>query len=146
MRKWLRPTIAITFGSLELTAGINTNGLDGAIVAAGGVSLNGIKNVHAFNELAKHNMVTVEMGSGNEGDEELGSVGVGTSISHGKETSLCVLVHEAFIIEAVAVDRFAATTVICSEITTLSHELRNNTVEAVTTVAEAFLSCAESAD
>lgn len=55
-----------------------------------------------FNDLAKDNVLTIQPGAGDSGDEELGAVGVGTSVGHGKETRLSVLKSEVLISELVA--------------------------------------------
>ena len=63
------------------------------------------------------------------GDEELRTVGVGTSIGHGQQTRTGVLQLEVFIRELLAVNAFASSTISVGEVTTLNHEVRNNTVE-----------------
>ena len=63
------------------------------------------------------------------GDEELRTVGVGTSIGHGQQTRTSVLQLEVLIGELFAVNAFASSTISVGEITTLNHEAGNNTVE-----------------
>merc|ERR1719291_482555 len=66
----------------------------------------------------------------NGANEELRTVGVWASVSHGQNTWLSVLVLEVFIWELFAVDRFTTSTVATGEVTTLKHELWNDTMEA----------------
>ena len=93
---------------------------------------------------------------------EIDDVRVGTSIGHGEKTWFSVLLLEVLICEFLAVDGFATSTlyhvqlnslllleksyIATSEVTTLQHELRNDSVELAALVAEALLACAESAE
>lgn len=43
-------------------------------------------DVHAFNNLSEDNVVTIEPRRLNSADEELGSVGVGSSVSHAQNS------------------------------------------------------------
>ena len=91
-------------------------------------------------------MLAIEPGGQDSGDEELGTVGVGTSVSHGEKTDLVVVLLEVLIGESSTVDRFATSTVVVGEVTTLEHELGDNTVERRTLVTKALLASAESAE
>ena len=64
-----------------------------------------------------------------EEDEELASVGVLTSIGHGEETSALVLLGEVLIVELGAIDGLSTGTVSSGEVTTLSHESWDDSVE-----------------
>lgn len=77
-------------------------------------------------------------------DEELGAVCVWTSVSHGKKTWSCVLGLEVLISELSAVDGFTTAAVAECEVTTLDHELWDDTVESAALVVEwlARLACA----
>jgi len=81
-------------------------------------------------------MSPVQPGSYNGGDEELRSVGIFTSVSHGKEARLGVFELEIFICEFVSVDGFSTSSVSLGEIPALDHEIRNYTVETGTFIAE----------
>jgi len=82
-----------------------------------------------ISDLAEDAVLAVEPGAGDGGDEELRAVGVGTSVSHGEEEGLLVAELEVLILELAAVDRDTTGTVAASEVTTLEHELRDDTVE-----------------
>jgi hypothetical protein len=107
---------------------------------------------------------TVKPRGNNSGDEELRSVRVLASVSHGKQTRLAVLQGQAWLLiypdpvsadnqpttpkrlhtsELFSVDRLASSTVALSEITTLEHELGNHTVERGSLVTEAILASGE---
>ena len=79
-------------------------------------------------------------------DEELGAVGVGTSVGHREDTGASVGAREVLISELLAVDGLSTGAVSTSEITTLKHELRDDTVERGALVAEALLTGAQSAE
>lgn len=130
---------------LELTRLVNGDLLSG-LARVGTKSLNGLDNIEALGDLTEDNVLTIEPRSDNGGDEELGTVGVGTSVSHGEKTDLVVVLLEVLIGESSTVDRFATSTVVVGEVTTLEHELGDNTVERRTLVTKALLASAESAE
>jgi hypothetical protein len=49
-----------------------------------------LDDVHAFNNLAKDDMLAVEPLCDGSGDEELGTISVATRVGHGQETRLAV--------------------------------------------------------
>lgn len=102
----------------------------------------------AVEYLAKDDVLAVEVRGRNGGYEELGAIGVwrgnssaswpkmrgimeltGTSIGHGQEERLLVLHGESLIVKLVAVDGLSAGTVTSSKVTTLDHELLDDTME-----------------
>lgn len=98
-------------------------------------------------------MLAIEPGGDDGGDEELGAVGVGTAVGHGEEAGLGVTEVEVLISKLVAVDGLAASAVAAGEVTTLDHEVLDDTVELGALVAEglarlahALLAGAESAE
>lgn len=111
-------------------------------------------------KLTENDMLVIEPSRHHRGDEELGPVGVGSSISHGQKASLGVQPFEILIWKGgmfiakqsgrsriptckfVAIDRFAASTVVAGKITALKHKLRDHTVKCGSFVAIAiFTSC-----
>ena len=71
---------------------------------------------------------------------------VGASVGHGEDTGASVLELEVLVGEGLAVDGLATSTVVSGEVTTLEHELGDDTVEGRVGVAEALLTGAESAE
>jgi len=61
--------------------------------------------------------------------EELGAVGVGAGVGHGENTGASVLQLEVLISELLTVDGLATSAVAASEITTLAHEVVDDTME-----------------
>lgn len=82
-------------------------------------SLQSLQHVHTLRHLTKHDVMAVQPGAGNGGDEELGSVGVGTAVGHGEETGALVLQGEVLIGETSAVDRLTASSVTHGEVSSL---------------------------
>ena len=103
-------------------------------------------NVHALDDGAKNNVTIVQPRGLDRSNEELGSVGVGSSVGHRHDAGSGVLQDEVLILELVSVDGLASGSVVVLEVATLAHEIRNHTVEGGTLVAEALLSGAESAE
>ena len=67
------------------------------------------------------------------GDEELTSIGSGSSIGH-RNAERFVFELEVFIGESISVDRLASSSVSSSEITALDHEVGDNSVEGTSCV------------
>ena len=139
--------------SRELTAVDDDNRLFGLVVSVNSVAFYHIENVKAVSDFAEDAVGTIEMGSGDEAEEELGAVGVGSSVGHGEDTSTLVLVYEVLIGESLSVDGGSTSSVSGGEITSLSHELRNDSVESASLEVEsltlwsaALLTCAESSE
>lgn len=103
-------------------------------------------DIHAFDDAAEDHVAIIEPGRLHGGDEELGSVGIGSGVGHGHDTGTGVPQDEVLILELVAVDGLASGAVVVLEIATLAHEVRNHTVEGGILVAEALLSGAESTE
>lgn len=57
-----------------------------------------------------------------------------------------MLQSEVFIFKLVSIDRFASSAIVVSKITTLAHEVWNDTVENASLVAKTFLSGAQSTE
>jgi len=98
----------------------------------------------AISDFTEDDMLAIEPRGDDGGDEELGAIGVGTSIGHGQQARLGVGLLEVLIGEFLTVDGLAASTVATSEVTTLKHELRDDTMELRACVAKALLTGAQS--
>jgi len=81
-------------------------------------------------------MLTVEPLSLDSAQEELRSVGVGTSVGHRQDTRASMLEGEVLVGEFLTVDGLTTSTVSASEVTTLAHELRDHTMERGTLEVE----------
>ena len=99
--------------------------------------LNSLNELGAFNNLAtvsksvlgafefcdmvnsQYCMLSVEMRCLDSGDEELRSIGVGTSVRHGQEIRSVVLEREVLVIEAGSIDRLSTCAVAVCEVTSL---------------------------
>ncbi len=119
----------------------NLDFLDGGILEASLGGLDGLDDVLTGNDLAKDDVTTVEVRSGNRGDEELGAVGVGAGVGHGKQVGAGVAELEVFIGELVAVDGNTATAVEVGEVTSLNHKVLDDAVEIRTLVVEREATC-----
>ena len=71
------------FSRLYLTTVSDGDSLQRSVIAVSLQCLYVSDYSHALDNLAKHNMFPIKMRSVDSGDEELRSIGVGTSISHG---------------------------------------------------------------
>lgn len=118
---------------------------DGALglAGAGSLPLNGLDNVKTLGDLTEHDVLSIEPRGDDGGDEELGAVGVWSGVGHGQESGLGVLQLEVLVGKLGAVDGLAAGTIAGGEVTTLQHEVGDDSVEAGSLVAEAVLASAE---
>lgn len=89
-------------------------------------------------------MLVVEPAGVSGADEELGSVGVRSGIGHGKSAFTLVLESEVLVLKLLAIDRLATGAVSVGEVTSLTHELGDHTMEGTSFVAKALLTSAES--
>lgn len=92
--------------------------------------MEGINNILSINHFAEDDVLSVEPVTGHEGDEELGAVGVLASVGHGEEIGLGVLDLEVLICEFFSIDGLASSAVMVGEVSTLSHEVLDDSVEA----------------
>lgn len=86
-------------------------------------SFHSLNNFESLGDLAEDGVLSIEVRSVHEGDEELGAVGVLASVGHGEEAWGVVLVDEVLVVEFHAVDRLATGAVADGEVATLCHEL-----------------------
>ena len=112
----------------ELSAIGDMDGLSGLTVLRSNL-LHSLEDILSLGDLSEDGVLSIEMRSRNEAEEELRSVGVGTSVGHGEDAGAGVLEAEVFVSELFSVDGFTTTAVALGEITTLDHEGRNDTVE-----------------
>lgn len=129
----------LTATSLNDTARLDNHGLHRTIARIGLQSLDLLDDVHALENLAKHDVLPVEPGRLDGGDEELGALGVGAGVRHGEHARPGVGEVEVLVVEDAAVDALAAGAVAVGEIAALQHEVRDDAVEGGARVAEALL-------
>jgi len=110
------------------------------------IGLQLLDNIHALHHTAEHNMLVVQPAGLHSGNEELTAIGVGPSISHGHNTRASVLQLEVLISELAAIDGLATSAIVVGEVSTLAHEVGDDTVENATLVTETLFSCAESTE
>ena len=79
--------------------------------------------------LAKDAMLAVQVRHCLEQNEELTAIGVRATIRHGDDTSGRVLVVKVLIIELVSIDRLTSCAVAICEVSALSHEAGDDSVE-----------------
>lgn len=109
-------------------------------------SFKSLDNLLSADDFTEDDVLAVQPGAGNSGNEELRTVGVLTSVSHGEQERFGVLVDEVFISEFFTINGLATSAVVVSEITTLDHEVRDDSVESGSCIAEALFTSAESAE
>ena len=116
------------FYSLELTTIGDSHSLRG-LSGLGTDRLNSLHHVQTLSDFSENNVLSIKPRGGDSANEELRSVGVGSRVGHGQNSSPVVLVDEVLIRKLSAVDRLATSTGGVSEISTLEHELRDHAVE-----------------
>lgn len=115
---------------------------------AGAGSLKSLDNVHGLlvSDLAENDVAAVEPRGDNSGDEELRAVGVGAGVGHGQQTGAVVGELEVLVGELLTIDGFSTSAIATGEVTTLEHEVGDDSVERRALVAEALLASAESTE
>jgi len=83
-------------------------------------------------------------------DKELTAVCARSAVGHRKQTSLSVLCLEIFVIKFISINRFSTSSIFISEITSLKHEILDESmenaaleVERLSRLPSTFLSCAK---
>jgi len=115
-------------------------------LARGGAELlDLLHNLHRIvvRNTAKDDVSAIEPAGHNGGDEELGAVGILSGIGHGEDAGLGVLEFEVLVIELIAINGLATSTVALGKVTTLKHEVRDNAMESRARIAIAFFASAE---
>merc|ERR1712137_101621 len=114
---------------LHLTAVFNDDGLCGLVLAISGNTFHFVDDLGTIDHLTKHGMLAVQPRSLHSGDEELRSVGVGSSVGHREKVFLSVLQSKVLVVELGSIDGLATSSIATSEIASLAHELRDDAVE-----------------
>jgi len=122
------------------------NDLLGAFARLRSIGFNLLDDFHAFNDLPKDNMLAIQPRSLGRADKELRTVGVWSSIGHAEDAGASVLELEVFVLELVAIDGLAASSVVVGEVSALAHEVGDHAVEGGAPVAKAFLSGTKGAE
>jgi len=87
--------------------------------------------------LCRRRRAAIEPASKSGADEELRAVGVLASVCHGECTGSSVLEFEVLVSELVTVDGLSSSSVATGEVTTLDHEVLDDTVEFGSLVSKA---------
>jgi hypothetical protein len=106
-------------------------------------SSHSLDDLNTRGNLTEDGVLAIEVREGVKSDEELGAVGVLAGISHREETTTDVLVDEVLILEFGAIDRLSACAVHIGEVTTLSHEAWDHSVEGAILVMEGLARLAD---
>ena len=107
--------------------------------------LNLLDNIHALRHITKYDVLSIKPISLDGTQEKLRAVGIGARVGHGEHTGTSVRQLKVFVFKLLgAVDTLATRAVVVSEITTLAHKARNDTVERAALVTKALFAGAQS--
>ena len=96
----------------------------------GSKGFNPLYNIHAFNDLSKNNMFSIQPRCFGGTNKKLGPVGVASGVGHWQDSGSSVPQLKILILKLpIPVNGFAPSSVMLGEITALAHEVRNDTVE-----------------
>ena len=98
---------------------ISDHDLLACLARLGSKRFNFLDDIHALADLTENNVLSIKPLGLGSAEEELASIGVGASIGHGENSRSSVLQGEVLILELVAIDRLASSTVSGSEVTSL---------------------------
>jgi len=129
----------------KLTAVRNAN-LLGTFARLRSIGFNLLDDFHAFNDLPKDNMLAIQPRSLGRADKELRTVGVWSSIGHAEDAGASVLELEVFVLELVAIDGLASSSVVVGEVSALAHEVGDHAVEGGSLVAHSLFTSAKSTE
>jgi len=137
---------------LELPRVLNLD-YSGRFAWLGANTLNLLDKRISLDDPAKHHVLAIKPRSRDSGDEELASIGAGTSVGHAQEEGHGVLFLEVLIGKLFSVDAFSSSSISFGEVSTLEHELGDDSVENGSLIVQGFalftdtlLTCAESAE
>ena len=105
-----------------------------------------LNDIHAVDDGSKDNVFSIQPGGLDCAQEELRSVGVGSSVGHRQDSGTSVLQGEVLIGEFSAVDGFATSSIVSGEVTPLAHEARDDTMERGILESESLLTSAKLAE
>jgi len=94
-------------------------------------------------DTAEHNVLSVEPRSFGGAKEELGAVSVGSSVGHAQDARPSVFQCEVLVLELVSVDGLASSAVPTGEVSSLTHEPRNHSVELGALETESLFASAQ---
>ena len=116
----------------------------GSGAGLGATCLKRLNGIDPIDDLAENYMLAIKMRRRAEGDKELGAVCVRAGVGHGELVFLAVIEAEVLVGKRSSVDGFSARAVAAREVSSLSHEAGNDSVEHATLVAKrgAVGSCA----
>lgn len=91
---------------------------------------------HSFDNVAKNNVFTIKPLSFYKSDEKLAAVCVRSGIGHGHPARTVMSNLKVLILKAGSINATTTSTISIGKITTLDHEVINDTVEDATLVAQ----------
>ena len=122
--------------SLDLAAVSNHDRAQRLILRIGASTLNHAHHFHTLNDLAENDVLSIQMRSGHRRNKELRTIGVSSSIRHGKKTRLVVLVDKVLVVERFAINRLTTSSISSSEISSLNHEITDDAVESASLIVQ----------
>lgn len=105
-----------------------------------------MNDVHALEDFAEDHVAAVEPRGDDGRNEELRAVRVFAGVGHAEKTLLGVLQLEVLIVKLGAVNGLSSSAVALREVTTLDHEVLDDTVEGRVLVSKSLLTRAESSE
>jgi len=91
-------------------------------------------------------MFAIEPAGLHRREEELASIGIGAGICHWKDTWTSVFQLEILIFELRSINGLSASAIMIGEISSLTHEIRNDSVEGASLVAESLFTGAQGSE
>lgn len=108
---------------------LNLDLRDRSISCTGANTAELVDHVHSLDYFTKDGVLAIEVRSWAQGDEELGTIGVGARVCHGEGSFGLVLERRNELVLEFGAEDGAATTTGTGRVTTLNHESRNDSVK-----------------
>ena len=105
-----------------------------------------LDNIHAFNNLSKHNVLAIKPGGLGSTNEKLRTIGIGSSIGHAQNSGSSMSKLEILVFKLVSIDGFSTGSIVVGKISSLTHKIGDHTMKSGASITETFFAGAKSTE
>lgn len=115
-----------------------------AVVTISCLKFYGVDHCHAIDDFSKYHMFAVQPGGLGQGDEELRAIGIRPGIGHADPSNAIMLQFEVLIWKCLTVNAYTASAIPIGEVSSLNHEIFDDTMKFASFISISFLPCGQS--